>query len=154
MPVFASVPVRAAQAMGSMTDRLIRAGLALLFAPPFDRAPADPGYIKGYPPGLRENGGQYSLAAMWAILAQARLGNGAAAADLFALLNPINHALSADDVQRYKVEPYVIAADVYSAPPARRARRVDLVHRLCRLDAARQDRGDHRPDPAGQGPAL
>ncbi len=109
-------PVRSGQAMASMTDRLLRPGLALLFDPPFDRAPADPGYIKGYPPGLRENGGQYSHAAMWAILAQARLGHGAAAADLFARLNPINHALTPSEMQRYKVEPYVIAADVYAAP--------------------------------------
>ncbi|MEI2687743.1 MAG: hypothetical protein V9G14_17040 [Cypionkella sp.] len=77
----------------------------------------DPGYIKGYPPGLRENGGQYSHAAMWAILAQAKLGQGDAAAALFAMLNPINHALTAQAANRYKVEPYVIAADVYSTAP-------------------------------------
>lgn len=87
---------RATTAMASFTERLVRRdpGIALLFAPPFDRTPLDPGYIKGYPPGLRENGGQYSHSAMWAILAQARLGNGDAAGDLFALLNPINHAAS------------------------------------------------------------
>ena len=113
----AADPARAALAMASMTERLVKPGLALLFAPPFDRTPLDPGYIKGYPPGLRENGGQYSHAAMWAVLAQARLGDGDAAAALFALLNPINHAATPQDIDRYKVEPYVIAADVYSTAP-------------------------------------
>ena len=115
----AADPDRARQAMASMTRHLVRPnpGLALLFTPPFDRAAMDPGYIKGYPPGLRENGGQYSHAAMWAILAQTGLGDGDAAHDLFAMLNPINHALTEKDADRYKVEPYVIAADVYSTPP-------------------------------------
>jgi cyclic beta-1,2-glucan synthetase len=110
---------RATTAMASFTQRLVRRdpGMALLFTPPFGRTPLDPGYIKGYPPGLRENGGQYSHAAMWAILAQARLGNGDAAGDLFALLNPINHAASPAEAERYKVEPYVVAADVYSTAP-------------------------------------
>jgi cyclic beta-1,2-glucan synthetase len=104
--------------MASLDRRLIRRddGLALLFWPPFDKTPLDPGYIKGYPPGLRENGGQYSHAAMWAVLAFAKLGDGAKAHDLFAMLNPINHALTAADVERYRVEPYVVAADIYSAP--------------------------------------
>jgi len=93
------------------------AGLMLVLAPPFDRTPHDPGYIKGYPPGLRENGGQYSHAAMWSILAYAQLGDGDRAAALFALLNPINHASTPDAASRYKVEPYVIAGDVYSVPP-------------------------------------
>ncbi len=115
----AADPARARQAMRSLTDALVRPdpGLALLFTPPFDRTPLDPGYIKQYPPGLRENGGQYSHAAMWAILAQARLGDGDAAGGLFALLNPINHALTPEAAQQYKVEPYVIAADVYSTDP-------------------------------------
>jgi len=115
----AADPDRARQAMASMTRHLVRPdpGLALLFAPPFDHTAMDPGYIKGYPPGLRENGGQYSHAAMWAILAQTRLGDGDAAHDLFAMLNPINHALTEQDTDRYKVEPYVVAADVYSTPP-------------------------------------
>jgi cyclic beta-1,2-glucan synthetase len=110
---------RARVAMASMTEHLVRPdpGIALLFTPPFDRTPMDPGYIKGYPPGLRENGGQYSHAAMWAILAQAKLGNGEAAHDLFSMLNPVNHALTAQDAERYKVEPYVVAADVYSTAP-------------------------------------
>lgn len=115
----AADPVRAAKAMASLDTHLVRQdpGLALLFTPPFDSTPMDPGYIKGYPPGLRENGGQYSHAAMWAILAHARLGNGDRAQALFSLLNPINHALSAPDAARYKVEPYVVAADVYSTAP-------------------------------------
>ena len=115
----AADPQRARTAMASMTEYLVRPdpGLVLLFTPPFDRTPLDPGYIKGYPPGLRENGGQYSHAAMWAILAQAKLGNGDAAHDLFAMLNPINHALTPKAAMRYKVEPYVVAADVYSTAP-------------------------------------
>lgn len=115
----AADPDRAKIAMASMTAHLVRPdpGLVLLFTPPFDRSELDPGYIKGYPPGLRENGGQYSHAAMWAILAQTRLGNGDAAGQLFAMLNPINHALTPVAADRYKVEPYVIAADVYSTAP-------------------------------------
>ncbi|MCB5190378.1 protein ndvB [Methylobacillus arboreus] len=115
----AADPGRAAVAMASLEQHLIRKsdGLALLFAPPFDQTHHDPGYIKGYPPGLRENGGQYSHAAMWTILAFAKLGEGTKAAELFALLNPINHARSLAEVERYKVEPYVIAADVYSVAP-------------------------------------
>jgi cyclic beta-1,2-glucan synthetase len=115
----AADPQRARTAMTSMQAELVRAadGLALLFTPPFDQTAKDPGYIKGYPPGLRENGGQYSHAAMWSVLALARLGDGAAAANLFALLNPINHAATPAAVERYKVEPYVVAADVYSVAP-------------------------------------
>jgi cyclic beta-1,2-glucan synthetase len=115
----AAEPARAATAMAAMAEQLIRTedGLALLFTPPFDRTPRDPGYIKGYPPGIRENGGQYSHAGMWAVLAYAKLGAGDQAQALFALLNPINHARTPAEVERYKVEPYVIAADVYSVPP-------------------------------------
>lgn len=115
----AADPERAATAMASLAQYLIRRdeGLALLFTPPFDKTPLDPGYIKGYPPGLRENGGQYTHAALWAILAFARLGDGNQAGELFALLNPINHALTPEAIQRYKVEPYVVAADVYSVAP-------------------------------------
>ncbi len=110
---------RCAAAMASVDEQLIRSdeGLALLFTPPFDHTAHDPGYIKGYPPGLRENGGQYSHAAMWAILAFAKLGDGAKAAELFALLNPVNHARTPVQAARYKVEPYVVAADLYSVAP-------------------------------------
>ena len=112
-------PARAATAMGSLEDHLIRRddALALLFWPPLDKTPLDPGYIKGYPPGLRENGGQYSHAATWATLAFAKLGEGDRAAALFALINPINHSRTPEQTSRYKVEPYVVAADVYSVPP-------------------------------------
>ncbi|MGH6924641.1 MAG: GH36-type glycosyl hydrolase domain-containing protein [Propylenella sp.] len=115
----AADPARATAAMASLERHLVRRGdgLALLFTPPFDKTPLDPGYIKGYPPGLRENGGQYSHAAMWAILAFAKLGAGDKAAELFALLNPINHARTPEEIERYKVEPYVVAADVYSVSP-------------------------------------
>jgi cyclic beta-1,2-glucan synthetase len=89
----------------------------LLFTPPFDKSSHDPGYIKGYPPGLRENGGQYSHAAMWAIFAFAKLRDGKRAAGLFSLLNPVNHSRTPTETERYKVEPYVVAADVYSVAP-------------------------------------
>jgi cyclic beta-1,2-glucan synthetase len=115
----AADPVRAAQAMASLEKHLIRRedGIALLFTPPFDKTSQDPGYIRGYPPGLRENGGQYSHAAMWAILAFVKLGDGNRATELFSLLNPVNHARTPTEVERYKVEPYVVAADVYSVAP-------------------------------------
>jgi cyclic beta-1,2-glucan synthetase len=115
----AARPERVRQAMASVERELIRTddGLALLFTPPFDKTPLDPGYIKGYPPGIRENGSQYTHAAVWAVMAYAALGDGDKAAGLFSLINPINHARTRTDVYRYKVEPYVIAADVYSAPP-------------------------------------
>jgi cyclic beta-1,2-glucan synthetase len=110
---------RAEQAMASLEEHLIRHDdkLALLFVPPFDQTAHDPGYIKAYPPGIRENGGQYTHAAAWTVLALTKLGHGNKAAELFALLNPINHATLATDMERYKVEPYVVAADVYSEPP-------------------------------------
>lgn len=115
----AAEPERARQAMESLEKHLIRydEGIALLFTPPFDKTAHDPGYIKGYPPGLRENGGQYTHAAMWTILAFAKQGQGDKAARLFSALNPVNHALTQEDRDRYKVEPYVVAADVYSVPP-------------------------------------
>ncbi|WP_448132106.1 GH36-type glycosyl hydrolase domain-containing protein [Stutzerimonas chloritidismutans] len=115
----AADPARAKQAMASVQHHLIREhdGLALLFTPPFDKTPKEPGYIKGYPAGLRENGGQYSHAAMWAMLAFAKLGDGDAACGMFKLLNPINHALTPKESRRYKVEPYVVAADVYGVAP-------------------------------------
>ncbi|QEM82248.1 GH36-type glycosyl hydrolase domain-containing protein [Halomonas binhaiensis] len=115
----AANPQRATLAMRSLERELIRKdpGLALLFWPPFDKPTRDAGYIAGYPPGLRENGGQYSHAAMWCILAYTQLGEGKKATDLFSLLNPINHARTQEETSRYKVEPYVVAADVYSVAP-------------------------------------
>jgi cyclic beta-1,2-glucan synthetase len=112
-------PERAHQAMASVEEHLVRDadGLILLFTPPFDRGRLEPGYIKGYVPGIRENGGQYTHAATWVVLATALLGKGERAAELFNLLNPIRHAASPEGVERYKVEPYVVCADVYGAPP-------------------------------------
>jgi cyclic beta-1,2-glucan synthetase len=110
---------RAKRAMESVSTRLVRPDdqLVLLFTPPFDKTPRDPGYIKGYPPGIRENGGQYTHAALWTVWAFAKLGEGDRAEALFRLLNPIYHADTPDKVARYRVEPYVVAADVYSMPP-------------------------------------
>ena len=115
----AADPARAARAMAAVDKNLISYDdmLALLFTPPFDQSAPDPGYIKGYPPGIRENGGQYTHAAVWSVQAHAKLGDGDKAASLFALLNPINHARTWAAAQRYKVEPYVVCADVYSVPP-------------------------------------
>jgi cyclic beta-1,2-glucan synthetase len=115
----AADPARAARAMAAVDENLILRDeeLALLFTPPFDKTPLDPGYIKGYPPGIRENGGQYTHAAVWSVQAFAKLGDGNKAAELLSLLNPINHARTRAAAQRYKVEPYVVCADVYSVPP-------------------------------------
>jgi cyclic beta-1,2-glucan synthetase len=93
-------------------DQLIR-----LFTPPFDKTNKDPGYIKGYPPGIRENGGQYTHAAIWAVWALTKLRKGNQAFKQFKLLNPILHSLNIDDANRYVVEPYVVAADIYSTSP-------------------------------------
>jgi len=110
---------RAARAMAAVEEYLVRRGdgLVLLFTPPFDHPPRDPGYVRGYLPGVRENGGQYTHAALWAVLAFAALGDGDKAGELFAILNPINHTSTRAGVHRYKVEPYVAAADVYAEPP-------------------------------------
>ena len=92
-------------------------GVARLFTPPFEHADPDPGYIRAYPPGVRENGGQYTHGATWSIFAYAALGREDRAGALFALLNPVNHARTPFEVATYRVEPYVVAADVYSVPP-------------------------------------
>ncbi|TEU15606.1 MAG: hypothetical protein E3J21_12770 [Anaerolineales bacterium] len=115
----AADPARAAQAMDTVAERLVRRDdqLVLLFTPPFDKTARDPGYIKGYLPGIRENGGQYTHAALWAVWAFAELGQGDRAETLFRLLNPIYHSDTLEKVRRYRVEPYVVAADVYSMPP-------------------------------------
>jgi cyclic beta-1,2-glucan synthetase len=91
--------------------------LVLLFAPPFENPVQDPGYIAGYPPGIRENGGQYTHGAIWSVIAFAMLGDGDKAAGLFSLINPINHAKTPQAALRYAVEPYVVAADVYGVAP-------------------------------------
>jgi cyclic beta-1,2-glucan synthetase len=110
---------RGRRAMAAVEEHLVRRedGLVLLLAPPFDATLLEPGYIKGYLPGVRENGGQYTHAAIWSVMAFAALGDGDTAGELFALLNPINHTRTRAGVDRYKVEPYVVAADVYGAPP-------------------------------------
>jgi cyclic beta-1,2-glucan synthetase len=110
---------RANLAMDAVEKFLIKSRdkIILLFTPAFDLTPLDPGYIKGYLPGVRENGGQYSHAAIWCILAYAKLNKGQKAVELFSMLNPINHNKSIEEVNRYKVEPYVLAADVYSESP-------------------------------------
>jgi len=110
---------RAATAMDESYRQLVRQddSLALLFTPPFDKTPKDPGYIKAYPPGIRENGGQYTHGAIWSVFAHAGLGQADRALEVFSLLNPINHARSEAAAKTYRVEPYVIAADVYSMPP-------------------------------------
>lgn len=109
---------RARLAMEEVNDRLVRRDLELiqLFDPPFDKSALQPGYIKGYVPGVRENGGQYTHGALWAVMAFAQLGDAARAWELWQLLNPIRHANSAPRAQVYKVEPYVMAADVYATP--------------------------------------
>jgi cellobiose phosphorylase len=113
----AADPHRAQQALEAALERLVdsRAAMIRLFEPPFDGTEMDPGYIRGYVPGVRENGGQYTHAAIWAVMAVARLGNAQEAWRLFSLLNPIRHADSPQRASQYKVEPYVVAADVYSA---------------------------------------
>ncbi len=107
---------RASVAMRSALDQLVSKPdrLILLLAPPFDLTPIDPGYIKGYPPGIRENGAQYTHAATWAVWAAARLGWNQEAADLFRLLDPIRRAATPDEARRYRLEPYVLAGDIYS----------------------------------------
>jgi cyclic beta-1,2-glucan synthetase len=115
----AANPTRSARAMAAVEKYLVHRddGLVLLFTPPFDQTPLDPGYIKAYPPGIRENGGQYTHGAIWSVIAFAMLGEGDKAGELFSLLNPVNHASTPDGLRRYKVEPYVACADLYSVPP-------------------------------------
>jgi cyclic beta-1,2-glucan synthetase len=109
---------RAGVAMTAVDEQLILRNerLALILTPPFDHTQLDAGYIQGYPPGIRENGGQYTHAAVWSVIAFAMLGDGDKAAELYEMLNPITHASTSADIQRYKVEPYVMCADVYSEP--------------------------------------
>jgi cellobiose phosphorylase len=105
--------------MDSVNKRLVRHddSLVQLLDPPFDMSDLNPGYIKGYVPGVRENGGQYTHAAIWVAMAFAKLGNSEKAWEILNIINPVNHARSPEEVVRYKVEPYVIAADVYAMTP-------------------------------------
>ncbi|MDD4915000.1 MAG: glucoamylase family protein [Methylococcales bacterium] len=109
----------ALRAMHSVREYLVRYGddLVLLFTPPFDKTERDPGYIKSYPPGVRENGGQYTHAAIWSVIAYAMLGEGDQAAELLRMLNPIKRTATRTGIYAYKVEPYVLAADIYSEAP-------------------------------------
>ena len=102
--------------MRSVEEHLVREKekLVLLFTPPFDKSSPHPGYIMGYPPGVRENGGQYTHAALWVAMAFARLGDGDRAVKLLQMLNPIEHSRTPEDYAVYRTEPYVVAADVYS----------------------------------------
>jgi cellobiose phosphorylase len=106
-------------AMESVNKRLVRYehSLVQLLDPPFDKSDLNPGYIKGYVPGVRENGGQYTHAAIWVAMAFSKLGDSKKAWEILTMINPINHAKSPEEVARYKVEPYVIAADVYALSP-------------------------------------
>ena len=112
-------PGRARLALTAVEKRLVRTDgkLIQLFDPPFDKGELQPGYIKGYVPGIRENGGQYTHAATWVVLATAMQGRGDRALELWNLLNPVCHATTPSDVEHYKVEPYVVCADIYGAPP-------------------------------------
>ncbi len=115
----AGEPARSQQAMASVDRRLVRRddGLVQLFAPPFDQSALNPGYIKGYIPGVRENGGQYTHGAIWTAMAFAVMGEGERAWELFTMLNPVRHGATAAQIATYKVEPYVVAADVYGVAP-------------------------------------
>ena len=112
-------PARSRLAMNALDKRLVRRDHALiqLLDPPFDKSNLEPGYIKGYVPGVRENGGQYTHAAIWAAMAFAAQGDAKRAWELLAMINPVNHGKSAEAIQIYKVEPYVVAADVYAMAP-------------------------------------
>jgi cyclic beta-1,2-glucan synthetase len=113
----AGAPERQARAMHALETHLVRDDerMILLLTPPFDRMSRDPGYIKGYLPGVRENGAQYTHAAVWAVLATALRGDGPRAFELFQMLNPLTRTRTAEGVATYKTEPYAVAADVYSA---------------------------------------
>ncbi len=110
---------RQREALDAIEKHLVQrdAPLIRLFTPPFDETEKDPGYIKGYPPGIRENGGQYTHAAIWAVWALTELGLGNKAYEQFNILNPATHSMNIEEANKYKVEPYVVAADIYSTPP-------------------------------------
>lgn len=115
----AARPERARQAMEQAHAQLVlpEERISKLFTPPFEDSEPDPGYVRAYPPGVRENGGQYTHGAIWSVFAWAELHRRDRAAATFALLNPVNHALTAQAAQTYRVEPYVVAADIYGEPP-------------------------------------
>jgi cyclic beta-1,2-glucan synthetase len=110
-------PERARMAMNSVYRHLVREDerLLVLLTPPFDTTPEDPGYIRGYLPGVRENGAQYTHAALWVVQAAALLGDRDRAFELYQMINPVTHTMEPEQVHRYRVEPYAVAADVYTA---------------------------------------
>ena len=110
------------------SDQLIQ-----LLDPPFNHSNIEPGYIKGYVPGVRENGGQYTHAAIWTVMAFAKMGDTRRTWELLQMLNPVNHGKDEASIARYKTEPYVVAADVYGFAPHTGRGGMDLVHRFCRL---------------------
>jgi cellobiose phosphorylase len=110
---------RSRLAMEALNKHLVRSdiGIVKLLEPPFDKSYLNPGYIKGYVPGVRENGGQYTHGAIWAAMAFAALGDNRRAWEIMTMINPVNHSRSSEAIATYKVEPYVVAADVYAFPP-------------------------------------
>ena len=134
--------------MDAVRTHLMRAAVAaslLLLDPPFDQSAQDPGYIKGYPPGVRENGGQYTHAAVWVVMALARLGSGDEAAELFHMLNPVNHTRTPGGRRALQDRALRAGRRRLRAAAARRARRLELVHRLGGLDVSRRPREHPRP---------
>ena len=136
--------------MAAVEEYLVRRGdgLVLLLTPPFDHSDVDPGYIKGYLPGVRENGGQYTHAAIWSVLAFAALGDGDEAGELFPILNPINHASTPGRRPALQGRALRHGGRRLRRAAARRSRRLDLVHRLGRLDVPGRRRVDPRLPPA------
>ena len=122
--------------MDAVDKYLIRKDDALvqLLDPPFDKSDLNPGYIKGYVPGVRENGGQYTHAAIWAAMAFAAMGDSKRAWEILTMINPVNHGGSAQGIGTYKVEPYVVAADVYAVAAPHGPWRMDVVHWISRMD--------------------
>ena len=148
-PAIPSAPARPCRPWTSGSIRR-DAGLIQLFDPPFDHSPLNPGYIKGYIPGVRENGGQYTHGAIWTAMAFALMGDTERAWELFALLNPVHHGATPSQIATYKVEPYVVAADVYAVRAPHRPRRLDLVHRFRRLDVSAPARNAAGSESGGQ----
>ena len=137
---------------GRSSEHLVRedARILLLLTPPFDKTPHDPGYIKGYLPGVRENGAQYTHAALWAVLATAHQGNGDRAFELFQMINPLTARATPEEVGRVPARAVRRRGGRVHRGGARRPRRVDLVHRLGELDVPRRTRGDPRLHQAGR----
>jgi len=115
----AAPPEKSKQALNAAYNQLIseRDGIIRLLAPPFDQTPHNPGYIKGYLPGVRENGGQYTHAALWLVRAFAEIGSSDRAVDLMRMLTPVNHSYPKEKADRYRVEPYAVVADIYAEYP-------------------------------------